>query len=260
VTRAARFAVLLAAACLLGAGAPASAQGRGGQPGPPPTARAAAVVDLTGYWVALVTEDWRYRMVTPAKGDYTGVPMNQAAAKVADAWDPAADEKAGLQCRSYGAAAIMRAPTRIRVSWLDDQALELATDAGMQTRVFRFGAPAGSAERSWQGDSSASWQPPRAARGRGAAGSEPVRTGSLKVVTTNLRSGYLRKNGVPYSENATVTEYYSVARLRTGAEIMVVTTVVDDPAYLTQPFIISSQFRKQADGAGWDPTPCSAHW
>ena len=49
------------------------AQGRGGPPGPPPTAKAAAPEDLTGYWVSLVTEDWRYRMVTPPKGDYASV-------------------------------------------------------------------------------------------------------------------------------------------------------------------------------------------
>jgi hypothetical protein len=79
-------------------------------------------------------------------------------------------------------------------------------------------------------------------------------------VTTNLRAGYLRKNGVPYSENATVTEYYSLARLRGDYEVLVVTTVVEDPMFLTQPFIVSSQFRKQGDAAGWEPTSCSASW
>ena len=62
--------------------------------------REAAPIDLTGYWVSIVTEDWRYRMVTPAPGDYQGVPMNRAAAKIADAWDPAKDEAAGDQCKS----------------------------------------------------------------------------------------------------------------------------------------------------------------
>jgi hypothetical protein len=80
------------------------------------------------------------------------------------------------------------------------------------------------------------------------------------VVTTNLRAGYLRKNGVPYSENATITEYYSLARLRSDYELLVVTTVVEDSAFLTQPFIVSSQFKRQRDAAGWDPTPCSATW
>jgi hypothetical protein len=199
-------------------------------------------------------------MVTPSKGDYQGVPMTPVAAKVADGWDPAADQAAGLQCKSYGAGMIMRVPGRLRVAWQDDQTLRLDTDAGTQTRLLRFGpTPATSPERSWQGDSVATWEVPRAARGRGGAG-EPVKNGSLKVVTTNLRAGYLRKNGVPHSENATVTEYFSVAPLRSGPEILVVTTVVDDPQYLTQPFIVSSQFKKQADASGWEPTPCSSQW
>ena len=80
------------------------------------------------------------------------------------------------------------------------------------------------------------------------------------MTTTGFRPGYLRKNGIPYSESASVTEYYSLARLRPGLEMLVVTTVVDDPKYLTQPFIVSSQFKKQADGSGWDPTPCSSTW
>ena len=65
-------------------------------------------MDLTGYWVALVTEDWRFRMITPPKGDYSRVPLTEQARKIADAWDPAADEAAGNQCKAYGAAAIMR--------------------------------------------------------------------------------------------------------------------------------------------------------
>src|SRR6516164_1815309 len=61
------------------------------------TAKAGAPVDLTGYWVSLVTEDWRYRMVTPPKGDYPSIPLNAEGRRVADAWDPAKDEAAGLQ-------------------------------------------------------------------------------------------------------------------------------------------------------------------
>src|SRR6266566_4542292 len=91
--------------------APALGQGRGGGPaGPPPSPKDAAPMDLTGYWVSIVTEDWRYRMVTPAKGDYASVPLNPEGRKVADTWDPARDEAAGEQCRSYGAPNIMRVP------------------------------------------------------------------------------------------------------------------------------------------------------
>src|SRR2546430_5040082 len=78
----------------------------------PPTAKAAAPIDLSGSWVSIVSEDWRWRMVTPAKGDYASIPITPAAQKVADTWDPGKDEQAGEQCRSYGAAAIMRLPGR----------------------------------------------------------------------------------------------------------------------------------------------------
>jgi hypothetical protein len=256
-----RFAVAVPVIAIVACwSTPLQAQGRGvqGRGGAPPTARAGAPIDLTGYWVSVVTEDWRYRMVPPAKGDYQGVPMTAAAVKVADAWDPDADAAAGLQCKSFGAGMIMRVPGRLHITWSDDLTLRVETEAGTQTRTLEFAPTAKGAARSWQGDSKAEWQTPRSGRGRGAPA--PARNGSLKVVTTNVRAGYLRKNGVPYSENATVTEYYSLARLRSDVEVLVVTTVVEDPMFLTQPLIVSSQFRKQADATGWNPTPCSATW
>ena len=72
-----------------------SAQARGGQaaqpPQLPPTPRAAAPIDVTGYWVSIVNEDWRWRMVTPPKGDYASVPLNDAGRKLADTWDTSKD-------------------------------------------------------------------------------------------------------------------------------------------------------------------------
>ena len=221
----------------------ATGQGRGGPPNTGGTAKASAPVDMTGYWVAYVTEDWRFRMVTPRKGDYQAVPMTEQARKIADAWDPAADEAAGNQCRAYGAAAIMRVPARFHITWQDDNTLRVDSDSGMQTRLFHFNPPpAPPGERMWQGYSAAEWQRPA----------------SLKVATTNLRSGYLRKNGVPYSENAALTEYFDMAPLPSGGQVLMVTAIVDDPQYLQQPFIVSSQFLKETDGSKWDPTPCSA--
>jgi hypothetical protein len=262
-----RAALLLVFAC----GVVVSAQRGGGPPAPPQTPKAAAPIDVTGYWVSIVSEDWRYRMVTPTKGDYQGVPMTPDAVKIADAWDPAADTAAGNQCRSYGAAAIMRVPGRVHITWDDDRTLKLDADAGTQTRIFRFDAPSGAGqarakgEPSWQGDSVAQWETPGGRGGPGGGGggrggANAPRTGALKVVTTNLKSGYLRKNGVPYSENATVTEYFDVVTERNGDLLLVVTTVVDDSKYLRQPFIVSTQFKKQADAKGWDPTPCSSTW
>jgi len=80
-------------------------------------------------------------MMTPAKGDYASVPLNADAARVADTWDPARDEAAGEQCRSYGAPAIMRVPGRLHITWQDDATLRIDTDAGSQTRLLRFGVP-----------------------------------------------------------------------------------------------------------------------
>jgi len=250
-------ALVIAAAALM----PAFASSQNGGD-PASTPKAAAPIDLVGYWVSIVTEDWRYRMVTPTKGDYQAVPLNADARKLADAWDPAADEAAGNQCKSYGAAAIMRVPGRVHITWADDKTLRVEIDAGMQARLLRFDAtPAG--EASWQGDSVAQWERPggRGGAGRGtAADAPPPKGGSLKVVTRNLRAGYLRKNGVPYSENAVLTEYFDVAPQRGGDQLLVVTAIVEDPKYLTQSFVVSSHFRKQADARGWDPTPCSATW
>lgn len=231
-------------------------QGRAGGPAPPPTPRAAALTDITGYWVSLVTEDWRYRMFTSAKGDYVSVPLNPAGRKIADAWDPAADEAASQQCRAYGAAGLMRMPTRLRISWQDDHTLKLETDAGTQTRVFQFG-PAQGEGATWQGVSTASWDYPRPLfPGRGGIAAPPG--GALKVVTTKMRPGYLRRNGVPYSANAVLTEYFDRLEVPGGDALLVVTTEVVDPEYLATPYWTSVHFKRQNDAAGWNPTPCAA--
>jgi hypothetical protein len=229
--------------------------GRGGPPPAPLTPKANAPEDITGYWVSVVTEDWRFRMVTPAKGDYASVPLNPEGRKVADAWDPAKDEAAGDQCKSYGAGGIMRVPGRAHITWQDENTLKVELDAGTQTRIFHFNAPAPANEKpSLQGYSIASWDGPPP--GRGARG--PMKAGSLKVVTTHLKPGYLRKNGVPYSANATMTEYYSRTNETNGDSWLIITTIVDDPMYLQQPFITSTHFKLEQNGSKWMPTGCEA--
>jgi len=237
-------------------------QGRGG---PPPTAKAAAPVDLTGYWVSVISEDWRWRMVTPLKGDAASVPLNAEGRKAIEVWDPAADGAANLQCKAYGAAAIMRVPGRVHITWQDDNTLKLELDAGTQTRLFRFGnPPPPSGAPTWQGFSVANWE--RAPQGVGVPEAFPVfaarigtRGRSLEVNTSRLRAGYLRKNGVPYSADTTVTEYYDYHVEPNNDEWFTVTTIVRDPKYLREPFITSSDFKKQRDATGWRPTLCTAH-
>jgi hypothetical protein len=220
-----------------------------------PSPRAQAPVDLTGDWVSVVTEDWRWRMVTPPKGDYASMPLTAEARKVADAWNPARDLASGEACRAYGAAAIMRLPGRVRIAWEGEATLRVDTEAGTQTRLFRFGAsPAGgSAAPTWQGRSIAQWQ----LAGGGRRGASPT-GGSLRVVTTGMRPGYLRRNGVPYSANATSTEYYNRTIEPNGDSWLIVTTVVEDPLYLAARFVTSSHFKKVTDGSTWTPTPCEA--
>jgi hypothetical protein len=233
-------------------------------PEPPRSARAAAPVDLTGYWVSVISEDWRWRMVTPLKGDFASVPLNAEGRRVGEAWDPARDEAAGVQCKAYGAAGIMRLPGRLRVSWQDDNTLKIETDAGQQTRLFHFGGTdAPDTPTTWQGHSVASWERPL--QGVERQNAIPVfarRTGTrgraLEVTTTKVRPGYLRKNGVPYSEQTAVTEFYDYRRHPNGEEWFTVTTIVRDPVYLDGPFITSSDFKKELDGSRWRPTPCEA--
>jgi hypothetical protein len=238
-------------------------------------------VDLTGNWVAVISEDWRWRMITPPKGDYANIPLNAEAREAADAWDPARDQAAGEQCKAYAAPAIMREPTRLRISWQDDYTLKVETDAGMQTRLFRFPAPGPGgaltaptppAERSWQGHSVARWEPaPGPITGRGLGLGLGPRAGTqgrtLEVTTTMIRPGYLRKNGVPFSDAAQVTEYYDLftepggpaasAEASAPKDWFVVTTIVRDARYLGQPWVTTSHFKKEPDGAKWDPQPCS---
>jgi hypothetical protein len=236
---------------------------RGGPPQPPPSPRVAAPIDLTGYWVSLVTEDWRYRVAVPPKGDYNSVPLNAAGRRAADAWDPARDEAAGEQCRAYGAGGVMRLPGRLHVEWQDDRTLTIETDAGTQVRTLRFGS-ATTGAGDWQGNSQASWdrmEGPMGAGllfGGGGFGVGNAGGGSLKVVTRGMKPGYLRKNGVPYSAEAVITEYFDRLDLPTGDALLVVATEVLDPAYLAQPFWTSTHFKKQRDATGWKPTPCTA--
>ncbi len=237
--------------------------------GPPPSPKAGAPVDMTGYWAAEVVEDWKYRMLPPTKakapppglfGGGIGVPVNPEGLKLTMAWDPAKDEAAGEQCRSYGAANIMRVPGRIHITWQDEQTLKIETDAGMQTRLFHFGATHGGGG-DWQGVSQASWEALEGFEVPGLgrlSGPASEKTGSLKVVTTKLKPGYLRKNGIPYSASTVLTEYYDVAIEPDGDTYLLITTTVEDPVYLMQPYLTSTHFKKQSDASGWNPSPCTA--
>ena len=250
------FIVFAASLVPVSAQQPQGPGGGRGQAQAPQTPQAQAPFDLTGVWVANISEDWRYRMITPPKGDFASIPVNPAAVKLIDAWDPAKDEAAGEQCRAYGAPGLMRAPTRLRVSWLDANTLKIESDYGMQTRLLHFGSwtPAAGAP-TWQGNTVARWE---GLRGRGDAAGP--RAGALRTITNHLRPGYLRKNGVPYSDGTVLREHWDVTTSRTGDQWLVVTSIVEDPTYLQLPWITALHFMKEPDASKWDPTPCNARW
>ena len=223
----------------------------GGARRPVQTGQAAATVDLTGDWVSVVTEDWKFRMLTPNKGVFDGLPLNAEGRRVGDTWDPKQDAANGEQCRAYGAANIMRMPGRLRIKWEGNDTLRIDTDAGEQTRLFKFGPPVKPGEPSWQGTTHAEWHKP--------VGPAPAGTGgSLKAVTTGLKPGYLRRNGAPYSDATVLTEYYERQTAPNGDSWLIVTQIVKDPKYLRAPYITTANFKKIPDGEGWHPTPCSA--
>jgi hypothetical protein len=264
-------------------------QARGGQRGgPPPTAKAAAPIDLTGYWAAVLTEDWYLRMLTPPKGDFgTGVgletpggeqlwniPYKPKGFDAAKTWDPAKDEADGNQCKAYGAGGIMRQPTRLHITWQDDNTLKIETDLGTQTRLFHFGPPPKPGVMGFQ---NGTYIPPEVTKFDAPANEPPAlqgysiaewtamgtgrgnfeRGGSLKVVTTHLKPGYYWKNGVPYTGDAVITEYFRVMDLPDNSNWIRFTQIVEDPELLVAPFVVNYQFKKLPDGSKWSPAPCT---
>lgn len=271
------LALLIGASAGLAGGPAAFAQRGGAQ-----SAQAAAPIDLTGYWVSVVSEDWRHRIATPRRGDYESLRLSAEGRRIADAWDLDADNAAGLECKAFGVGGIIRQPGRLHITWRDPETLQVEFDAGTQTRLLHFdGVSSPPAEKTWQGHSVAEWERPPGGRGRanraqignstgpvvpggggrGQRGGPPPTDslgegGSLKVVTTHFREGYLRKNGVPYSENASITEYFHRLPPQPNGEVwlLVITAIEDD--YLAGPLYTSTHFKLEADGSGWNPTPC----
>lgn len=215
-----------------------------------PSAAEAPALAMEGNWISVVTEDWKYRMVVPNPGEYDGIPISAAGRAEADAWS-ASNASA---CRIYGAANLLRVPTRLRIGWADENTLRIETEAGNQTRLLRFGAAedGASVARTLQGYSVAEW--------RYAVGEAPTEAGenhgSLKVDSSRLARGLLRANGVPYSAETTMTEYFTIVDAPNGDQWLVVTTIVEDPIYLSRPLYNSSHFKRLPDRSSWNPTGC----
>jgi len=257
-----RASVLFFAAGLLAGVLHAKAAQEGAKPTPAQTAKQYAPVDLTGYWVSVVTQDWRYRMLTPPKGDFGDVPLNAEGRRVTNLWDPVKDKSAGELCKAYGAPAILTVPERLHISWADDNTLRIETDEGKQTRLFHFsGKVPQNVRPQLQGYSVASWEGVSRPRNDFFSNTE-VRVvqnqGYLKVITSGMQAGYLRKNGVPYSANAKLEEDFDRFTEANGDTYLIATIVLSDPEYLARPFVNTIPFKKIADGSGWSPSDCTA--
>ena len=252
---------------LLFVSAPLWAQGPSGPRPKPMDAEKQAPIDLTGYWVSLITQDWRFRMVVPGSGEYAAIPINIKGKQTADAWKAAPDEAAGKQCEAYGAAVLMRNPERLHITWQDANTLRVDTDKGMQTRLLHFppappgGAPVAphtNAPPSWQGVSVARWSPVGARGGLGGApAANARRPDSFEVTTDDMLPGLLRKNGVPYGSDTTMHEWWQLYTEATGEQWLTINTKVYDQEYLQKPYVYESIFGKEPDGSKWDPAPCS---
>jgi hypothetical protein len=252
-----------------------SAQAADPAPAAPVTPKSAAQFDMTGRWVSIISEDWMYRMIVPPKGDIGSVPVNDTGKKATAAWDPAKDVAAGETCKAYGAAGLTRMPGRVNISWVDDKTIRIDFDAGIQTRLLHFAEnlPAvgytaseppsrllvkDAGEPSLQGYSRAVWHKQAQSLGMGPMASTKLGAhgGSLAVVTTNMKAGYLQLNGVPYSSETILKEFFDLIELPSGEQLLIVTSIVEDPQNLTQPFVTSTQFKRERDASKWDPRKC----
>lgn len=246
------------------AGGPPGPSGAPAAGGGPVTGRARAPFDLSGYWVALVTQNWRYRMVVPGPGHYSGIPISKSAKQYADSWNESAATAGGKECDAYGAPAVMMLPTRLHITWQDDNTLRVETDAGTQTRLLHFDDSAPGAA-SLQGYSKAQWLIPAAAfglpgdppGGPGAGTPAGPTYGLLRVATTNLLAGLLRKNGVPYSDKTTMQEDWILNSMPGGTDYLSITSLVKDPVYLRGDYYFTPVFVRESDASKWQPTKCS---
>jgi len=144
--------VLSVSLILINVGVHAQRGGQGGGRGCGSTGRRArecargAPVRSDRLLVSLVSDEWRYRMLTPPKGNVDYVPINAEGRRVAQAWDPAQDAATGGACKGYGPVGLMRLPGRLQITWQDPNTLKIDSDSGTQTRLFHMGenqAPAG---------------------------------------------------------------------------------------------------------------------
>jgi hypothetical protein len=192
--------------------------------------RAFAQVDLSGEWKPIFYEDQPERGPGPELGDYLGLPISDADRLRAQAWEGSLLELQEWQCRPHQADYIWRGPSNAtifqkedplsrevtwHVYWLRNPAEDLIIhmDNPAQPSVDSLSKWFGFAVGKWEGD-------------------------VLTVHITHLKEGYMRRNGIARSSKAEITLHM----IRHG-DILTVVSIVNDPIYLTQPFIRSTDLQ-----------------
>ena len=216
----------------------------GGQAPPAPTAASSPGFDLSGYWTAAMHEDALERGAGPELGDYGGFPINEAARLFALSYDASRVTLRHHQCDGYVAPYSVRSIGNARaweerdphtqrliaIHWYN-QTFEGHRTIWMDGRPH----PPEYAPHTWQGFSTGKWD-----------------GDMLTVTTTHLKIGWIRRNGIPRSDKAVLTEHW----IRHGDTLTLV-SIINDPAYLTEPFIRTTNWVEDPRQA-IAPYPCEA--
>ena len=203
-----------------------------------------AQMDLSGEWAPRFHEEQPERLGGPEIGDYLGIPINDAARLRADSWDASILTLPEHQCKPHPADYGVRGPANLRI-WKEmdkdsQQVIAFHTHISWQAperTIWMDGRPhpPDYAAHTWQGFSTGKWE-----------------GDMLTVTTTHLKTGWIRRNGVPRSDRAVLTEHW----IRHG-EYLTLVSIITDPAYLTEPFIRTTNWvadpRQQIA-----PYPCEA--
>jgi hypothetical protein len=200
-------------------------------------------IDLSGEWNNIAFEDQADRRNGPELGDYTGFPLNDAARLRADSWMASIWSLPEWQCRPHPADYITVGPSTLHI-WKELTPLTRQVVAwhmewlrSKERVIYMDGRPHPSPDalHTWGGFSTGKWE-----------------GNTLTITTTHLKEGYLRRNGVPRSDLATMTEH-----LVRHADYLEWVTIINDPVYLTQPFIRTTEYSVNLRGE-LEPNPCSA--
>jgi hypothetical protein len=187
-----------------------------------------AQVDFSGEWAPRFYEDQPERVPGPELGDYLGIPINEAGRMRGDTWDASVQTLPEWQCRPHSADYIWRGPSNLRI-WKEVDPLSREITAfhaewlrSIDRPIYLDGRehPPDYAAHTWAGFSTAKWD-----------------GDILTVKVTHLKEGYVRRNGLPRSDTATLTEHW----IRHG-DWLTVLEIVNDPVYLSEPFVRSTDY------------------